>query len=378
MADNPTILIVDDDAGARKTFGNILKAKGYDVDSVGNGEEAISKVKGKFFNIVFLDIRLPDISGLEVLKAVAEINEDTVAIMVTAYASVDTSIEAINEAAYSYITKPVDMNHVAQIIARALEKQRLSMDNKRLLVELKDANVKLKEMDARKSVFVANVSHEFKNPLSIIKESLSLVIDGIAGVVNAEQKRILDVGKQNVERLIRLVSDLLDLAKIEAGKLSMRRERFDAGALLQEILRTYENKISEKRLSLKKDIAQDAGPIWADMDKISQVIINLLSNAIKYTPAGGGIMIKLSRIDRDVRLEISDTGSGIAKEDLTRIFDKFERVTIEKHEGTGLGLPITKDIVELHKGRIWVESEAGKGSKFIVTLPIDMRNDRSR
>ena len=163
------ILIVDDESGARKTFGNILKAKGYDVDSAGTGQEAISKIREKFFNIVFLDIRLPDISGLEVLKSISEINEDTVAIMVTAYASIDSSIEAMNEAAYSYITKPVNMDQVMQVIHGALEKQRLSMDNKRLIKELKEANEKLKEMDRRKSDFVANVSHEFKNPLSVIK-----------------------------------------------------------------------------------------------------------------------------------------------------------------------------------------------------------------
>ena len=367
------ILIVDDDAGARRTFGNILKAKGYDIDTAGTGAEALSKIKEKFFNIVFLDIRLPDISGLEVLKLIGEINEDTVAIMVTAYASIDSSIEAINEAAYSYITKPVNMDQVMQVINRALEKQRLSMDNKRLLRELKEANEKLKEMDRRKSDFVANVSHEFKNPLSIINESLSIVTGGLAGEINAEQKKILETGKKNIERLIRLVTDLLDLAKIEAGKIGMRREQFDIASLTNEILSVYEGEIAKKRLTLKQNIAQGIGSVWADRDKINQVIVNLLNNAIKYTPSGGSVNVKLEKVGDEFRFEISDTGPGIAKEDFAKIFDKFERVTTERHEGTGLGLPIAKDIVELHKGNIWLESEIGKGSKFIFTLPIDLR-----
>ena len=367
------ILIVDDESGARKTFGNILKAKGYDVDSAGTGQEAISKIREKFFNIVFLDIRLPDISGLEVLKSISEINEDTVAIMVTAYASIDSSIEAINEAAYSYITKPVNMDQVIQVIARALEKQRLSMDNKRLLKDLKEANKKLKEMDRRKSDFVANVSHEFKNPLSVINESLSLVTGGLAGEINEEQKKILEVGKHNIERLIRLVTDLLDLAKIESGKVNMRREQFEIGTLTTEILTNYSKEISKKKLTLKSDIGQEIGSIWADRDKISQVIINLLNNAIKYTPSGGSISAKLEKSGEEVRFEISDTGPGIAKENFVKIFDKFERVTTERHEGTGLGLPIAKDIVELHRGTIWLESEIGKGSRFIFTLPLDLR-----
>ena len=368
-----SILIVDDEAGARKTFSSILKAKGYDVDTAGTGMEAISKIKEKFFNIVFLDIRLPDISGLEVLKSISGINEDTVAVMVTAYASIDTSIKAINEAAYSYITKPVDMDRVMQVITRALEKQRLSMDNKRLIRELKEANEKLKEMDRRKSDFVSNVSHEFKNPLSVINESLGIVTGGMAGDINPEQKKILETGKRNIERLIRLVTDLLDLAKIESGKVGMRRERFDIASLTDEIVNSYEGEISKKQLTLKRDIARDAGSIWADRDKISQVIINLLYNAIKYTPDGGGVGVKLEKAGDLVRFEISDTGPGIAKEDFAKIFDKFERVTTERHEGTGLGLPIAKDIVELHKGNIFLESEIGKGSKFTFTLPIDLR-----
>ena len=127
------ILIVDDDAGARKTFGNVLKAKGYNVEDAGTGQDALSKIKERFFNIVFLDIRMPGLSGLEVLKAINGISEDTIAIMVTAYASIDSSIEAMNKAAYSYITKPVNMDQVMQVIDRALEKQNLSMENKRLL-----------------------------------------------------------------------------------------------------------------------------------------------------------------------------------------------------------------------------------------------------
>jgi signal transduction histidine kinase len=370
------MLIVDDDAAARKTFGNILKVKGYDVESAASGQEAISKVKTKFFNIVFIDIRLPDMNGLELLKAVNGSSENTVAIMVTAYASIDSSIEAINKGAYSYITKPIDMDQIMLVIEKALEKQHLSMENKRLLRELKEANEKLSEMDKRKSAFVANVSHEFKNPLAVIKESLALVIDGLVGKITPKQKEMLEGGKRNVERLIRLVTDLLDISKIEAGKVELKREKVDIRALIEEISKTYENEISNKGLILKEDIPEDIGDIWADRDKLTEVIINLLNNAIKYTDKGS-IDIKVTGTMKEIRFEIDDTGHGIAKENLKKVFDKFERITAEKQEGTGLGLPITKDIVELHKGKIWVESEPGKGSKFIFTLPRDLRTRKT-
>lgn len=369
-------LIVDDDAAARKTFGNILKAKGYDVENAVSGQDAISKARANFFNIVFIDIRLPDMSGLEVLKAMSEINEDTVAIMVTAYASIDSSIEAMNKGAYSYITKPINMDQIMLVIDKALEKQRLSMENKRLLRELKEANKKLKEMDMRKSAFVANVSHEFKSPLTVIKESIALVIDGILGEVGPKQKEVLESGKRQTERLIRLVMDLLDLSKIESGKMEIKREKVDMAELTKEMLKTYAKDLSDKGLALKEEISPETGIVWGDRDRLTEVVVNLLNNAIKYTREGG-ITVKLTGTDDDMRFEIADTGSGIAKEDLTKIFDKFERVTAEKQEGTGLGLPIAKDIVELHKGKIWVESEFGKGSRFIFILPRDLRKTRA-
>jgi signal transduction histidine kinase len=365
------ILIVDDNPNIRKTMGQILKAKGFEIEEAGTGSQAVRFFGTKFFNLVLIDVRLPDMSGLEVLKAVHESNEDTLAIMMTAYASLDSSIEAMNRGAYSYITKPINMDMALAAIERGLEKQRLSMENKRLLKELAAANEKLKELDKRKSAFVANVSHEFKNPLTIINEALSILIEGLVGDVSPEQKKLILAAKNSIERLIRLVTDLLDISKIEAGKLEMHMENFDIGILVNELLVTYENELATKKISLKKDVQDTAGLLWADRDKISQIVINLLGNAIKFTPAGGEISIKLIGKENEISFEISDTGPGIPEKYKETIFDKFERIFPQKTEGTGLGLAIAKDIVQLHKGRIWVESEEGKGSKFIFVLPRD-------
>jgi len=367
------ILIIDDDPNVRKTLGKILKIKGFEIEEAGTGAEATASCRAKFFNLALIDMRLPDTSGLEVLEAVRALNEDTIAIMMTGYASLDSSIEAMNKGAYSYITKPANMDEVLVVIEKGLEKQRLSLEYKRLLKELTAANEKLKELDKRKSAFVANVSHEFKNPLATIKNALSIIINGLAGDTSPKQKEFLSSAKNNIERLIRLVTDLLDISKIEAGKMEMRMENFDIVILLNEVLVDYERELAKKEISLKKDIQEDIGAIWADRDKISEVVINLLNNAVKYTPAGGEVGIKLIGEENELYFEISDTGPGIPEEYKDKIFDKFERITSEKTEGTGLGLPIAKDIVELHKGRIWVESESGKGSRFIFVLPKDFR-----
>ncbi|MFH1799711.1 MAG: PAS domain-containing sensor histidine kinase [Candidatus Omnitrophota bacterium] len=235
--------------------------------------------------------------------------------------------------------------------------------------KIKRAEELLKQMDKRKSAFVANVSHEFKNPLSNMQLSLDYVLEGLAGEINEKQREVLAIALKSTQRLIRLVTDLLDLSKIEAGKMKLKKERVGIAALAGEVLAANGSEISKKNLALEKEFQESAGEIPADRDKLTEVLINLLSNAVKYTPPGGKIVLRLSGTEKEVRFEISDSGPGIAKDDFDKLFDKFERLTAEKQEGTGLGLSITKDIIELHQGRIWVESEPGKGSKFIFTLP---------
>ena len=235
--------------------------------------------------------------------------------------------------------------------------------------KIKKAEELLKQMDKRKSAFVANVSHEFKNPLGNMRLSLGYVHDGSAGEINEKQKKILEIAQRSTERLIRLVTDLLDISKIEAGKMKLKKERIPIAAVADEVIAGNGDEISGKHIVLEKKFSESAGSVWADRDKLTEVITNLLSNAIKYTPAGGRITLGLSGTRKEVRFEISDSGPGIAKEDFRKLFDKFERLTAEREEGTGLGLSITKDIIELHKGRIWVESELENGSRFIFTLP---------
>ena len=202
---------------------------------------------------------------------------------------------------------------------------------------------------------------------------MGIILDGLAGEINPQQKEILENGKRSIERLMRLVTNLLDISKIEAGRMEMKREKIDIASLVNNVLENYGSEVSKKQLILLKDISKSPDYLWGDKDNLEQVIVNLLSNAIKYTPIGGYITVKISGSGNEMRFEISDTGSGIAKEDINKLFDKFERLTVEKQEGTGLGLSIVKDIIGFHKGKIWVESEIGKGSKFIFILPRDFR-----
>lgn len=234
--------------------------------------------------------------------------------------------------------------------------------------------VKAKNSDQTKSEFVASVSHELKNPLSVIKINLSNLGDGLFGDVNEKQKKTVDLSQDIIDRMTHLINDLLDLHKIESGKVEMCRRLCSIPEIMGRQIKELEQLANEKSIKVTEDVSGTDLFIWADEDKLSIVINNLLSNAIKYTPETGFVKVRTLRSDGFIRMEVEDTAPTISADNREKIFDKFKRLE-SKTEGTGLGLAIAKDIVELHKGKIWAESSGGeKGNKFIVVLPSDLRS----
>ena len=285
--------------------------------------------------------------------------------------------QAVRQGAYEYVIRqkgfeqglPLVIHNAISAFKRDKERERLQKEVAAKKIELEAANKKLKELDRIKSDFVANVAHEFRTPLTIIKGNVDLVVKGGLGEVTSQQKEMLDGAKNVANRLARLVNDLLDISKIESGKMKLREDLININKIIEENLPGFTKMIKDRKQTLKKELAIDMPDIKADMDKITQVFVNLLSNAIKYSPEQGSIVVKSVNLENEIMVEVSDTGEGVSPENLDTIFDKFTRVTAEKKEGTGLGLPIAKDIVVLHKGRMWVKSEIGKGSQFYFTLP---------
>ncbi|MFH1354869.1 MAG: HAMP domain-containing sensor histidine kinase [Candidatus Omnitrophota bacterium] len=231
---------------------------------------------------------------------------------------------------------------------------------------------KAKQSDQLKSIFVANVSHELKSPLTIMKINLSNFLEGLIGEITQEQEKAVKLCDGIIERMKRMINDLLDLHKLEAGMVGFNRKLFKLDDLLRREADEFQPMVNKKRIQLTKDIAVNNLSIWADEDKIMQVVNNLLSNAVKYTPEKGQVQLKAYAVDGYARLEVLDTAEGIPDSKLKKIFDKFERINVTQ-EGTGLGLAITKDIVELHKGSIWAERQSDQGNKFVVVLPRDFR-----
>ncbi|GEM_PF-2959809 len=243
---------------------------------------------------------------------------------------------------------------------------------KLLYNELADKNRRLQELDRLKSDFLSVVSHELRTPLTIMKEFTFIILDEIPGKLTADQKGYIEIIANNIDRLSRLISDLLDISKMEAKKEKLNKTFVNIINLAETVILGMKTQADKKNIELKTEFRVPALDVYVDQDKITQVFTNLIGNAVKFTPENGVITLAIADKDKEVECRLSDTGIGIAAEDLSKVFSKFQQFNRTEGpgpKGTGLGLAISKQLVELHSGKIWVDSEPGKGTKFTFILP---------
>ena len=271
-----------------------------------------------------------------------------------------------------HITKPKPrILYTTQSLVKGAKGERLGS-----VMSIRDITAE-KEVDRMKSEFISTVSHELRTPLSITREGISLVLDKIPGKINKKQDKILTIAKGNIDRLARIINDLLDISKIEAGKVELKKERVKITNLIEQVASSFENKIKKKGLELKVNLPKKGVYVYVESDKIVQVFTNLLGNALKFTEKGC-IEISAKELEDEIEFVVSDTGIGISKDNLTKLFNKFQqfgRIDSAGEKGTGLGLSIIKGIVKAHHGKIRAESTLGVGSKLIFTLPKYTTND---
>ena len=582
------ILLVEDEIGMRTTLCAILEDAGYRVTGLEKGAEALEMIKSRLFNVVITDIRLPDVDGMQILELAKETNPEVTVIMMTGYASLETAVEAVNEGAYAYFVKPVNMDEMKTTIVNALRQQRLSRENKRLVdnlqrsnkllfeaneelqieiterkraeQELQEKNEQLdtqneelqatekklrafneelqtskeryrslvdntsdwiwevdqnsiytyaspkikdllgyepeevigktpfdfmhpdevervarifraglespepltgleytnlhkdgrlvvletnsvpffdadgrlcgyrgidrditerkraeedlqeknEQLDAQneelqsqaeelmaqqqeliektrevervnqlKSEFLANMSHELRTPLNVIIGFSQLIMDEAPGKINKEQRQCLDDILGSSKHLLNLINEVLDLSKIESGKMELRLTNIALSEVIKPITSTVRRMVESRQQSLDVEIEEGLPQVHANRAKVRQVLINLVGNASKFTPEGGKVKIEAVRDGDWCQVSVIDNGIGIKKEDQERIFEPFcqlDNPLTKERSGTGLGLALVKQIIERHGGQIWVGSEYGKGSRFVFTLPLAESN----
>lgn len=295
------------------------------------------------------------------------------------------NFESSNYNNFRRFEKPLEIltNQIAIAIENAKLYHEISLFNETLknevymaTKELVEKNKELERMAQLKSDFVSNVSHELRTPLTSIKGYSKLLLEGRLGEVPEKQVQCLKIILEETDRLTRLINEILDLAKLEKGKVKFKKEKINLEEVAQKVIETLTTLADDKDIKIHFISTGKIFNIAASQDLIKQVFFNLIGNAIKFTPKNGSIYVYIDNADNEIKVTIKDTGIGIKKEIVPKIFDKFFQVDssmTREHGGTGLGLPISKHIIDAHKGKIFVESEVGKGSSFIFTLPIQKK-----
>jgi signal transduction histidine kinase len=385
-----TILVVDDELGIREGCRRVLNREGHRVVVVATGEEGWQQIQSGQFDLVLLDVMMPDINGMELLKRTAAFDPDLVCIIITGYATIELAVQAIKEGAYDFIAKPFEANTLLMTVRQGLERRRLSLAARRLAqleaekeaLERRNAELErealeqrmreLEQLDRVKSDFTRTVAHELRAPVAAIQSYLRLMLDGYISL--EEQREYLARAEQRTSTQLELIADLLDLARLQNPDLSTKCEPVNAGESLQEVCELMNSQAQEKKIVFIASIPKETPTISADPKHIKQLWSNLVSNAIRYTPEGGAVSVTMEVQDGQVATSVSDTGIGISPEELPHIFEEFYRTKAAKTHsevGTGLGLSLVKRIIETYHGHIDIQSTVGKGSTFTVTLPVD-------
>jgi signal transduction histidine kinase len=242
--------------------------------------------------------------------------------------------------------------------------------------ELARKNEELTHLDQLKSDFMATMSHELRTPLTSIIGYSDMLLSGMTGELNEKQSAFVDSILKGGESLLNLINDVLDLTKIEAGRLELNREAVDLRAALLGVLPVVKPRAQDKRIRISTFLPTDLPLVWADPGKLNQVLLNLITNGIKYTHENGSVSVEARTVDDFVEIWVNDTGIGIAREDQDKVFQRFTQIdssATRSQGGTGLGLAIVRELVELHGGTIRLQSKLGKGSSFIFTMPISTK-----
>lgn len=401
------ILVADDEENVAITLRAILQMDRHDVDVAYTAEEAIERIKGEDYDVVLTDLRLGDLSGQDVLAALRRHRPTSVGVMLTGYASLESAIRALREGAYDYLIKPSDPEELRATVARAIERRQLGRALEDRVRELEGANarvaelnsdlerrveeataelraavVRLRELDELKSQFLSLASHELRTPITAVSGFAQLALRGVRERLStatlqdeawsAELQRLtrqLTIIQDQSAKLGHLVRELLDVSRIQSGRLEFVITECDLAEIARGVVEQTQMTSPQHRFELE---CHGATGIVGDRDHLEQVIANLLDNAVKYSPEGGVVSIRVARERNEVRCTIEDHGIGIPSDQIARIFDLFFRTQeaeSRRTPGMGLGLFITRGIVERHGGRIWAESQQGLGTRVHVALP---------
>jgi signal transduction histidine kinase len=370
------ILVIDDEEGIREGCRRALEPQGFTVGTAATIQEALRQIQEGDFDLVLLDVMMPDGQGIDLLAPIHEKNPDTVCVIITGYATVELAVEAIKRGAYDFISKPFTSDLLLMTVNQGLERRRLSLEARRLqaieqeAAELSRAKEEMERLDKFKTAFTLTVAHELRAPVTALQSFLLAMLKGY--VAPDQQHDILQRAIGRTQELLDLVDDLLNLAAAREELTPPKRKTLSLTDSLEEVVPLLRAQAEEKGITFAMEVRQRP-QVEANPGQMGQLWTNLISNAIKYTPAGGKVRVTLDDEGGWAVGTVEDTGIGIAPEYQSKIFEEFYRTPQAKEmepRGTGLGLALVKRIVEGHGGTMEVVSALGQGSRFTFRLPV--------
>jgi len=378
MENKGRILVIDDELGIREGCRRALTPEGYQVDIAATIKEGQQRIEEGEYDLVLLDVMMPDGSGIEMLQFIRKKDPEIVCVIITGYATVELAVSAIKKGAYDFISKPFTADMLQLTVSQGMERRRLIQDTLRLkevekeAEQLTRAKKEMERLDRFKSAFMLVVAHELRSPVGGAQSLIRTLIRGLAGEVNEKQKDILRRIDNRMDILMELINDLLSLAASKTAENEQSLVEVDLLALLNMTVEHFQIEAENKGINLEYKAGSRKPVIQATEDGIEKILRNLIGNAVKYTPAGGKVKVNAVESDHQIQIDVADTGIGIPEEDLQRIGEEFFRAKNAKKseiQGTGLGLSIVKQYIDRFRGEMKVASEMGKGTTFSVILP---------
>jgi signal transduction histidine kinase len=377
MDNKGRILIIDDEIGIRQGCCRVLQPQGFALETAETFQEGIQKIQEELFDLVLVDVMLPDGKGIDLLDSIRARDPETISIIITGFATVELAVDAIKKGAYNFISKPFTADMLLLTVNQGLEKRRLSLEAKRLqtiereAVEMTHARDEAVRLNEFKSTFLYMMAHELRSPVSGAQSLVRTLLRGLAGELKPQQAELLSRVEIRMDGMLALINDILTLASSRSIETDQLLEQVQIQPIVLQAIDSFAEEARNQQVTVTCSTPGRSLTALATENGLSTVLKNLICNAIKYSKPGGTVEVAVLKDAEHVKISVADMGIGIPEEDLSHIWDEFFRAKnahLSGITGTGLGLSIVKQYVDRFGGRIEVASKMGQGTTFTVSL----------
>jgi len=356
------ILLIDDEEIVLDSCAAILLGEDYELATAPDGTRGLALLEEFRPDIVVVDLKMPGLSGFEVLARIREVDPTIVALVMTGYATVQSAVDAMKQGAYDFLPKPFTPDEFRLIVRRSVEKRTLVLET----IALR------RERELLREHFASIVSHELKAPLAAVQQNLFVLERELAPAATEDQRGRLARIKVRIGDLLQLIETWRRGVSVDIEAIKARRAAVPVSVPIGKAVESLADAAARKEIALTASVPEPAPVVWGDQGTLTETLVNLIGNAVKYSRVGGHIAVSAEADAAEVRLAVADDGVGIAPEDMPLVFDAFYsgRPGAAGERGSGLGLAISRRVIEAHGGSIAVQSTPGKGSTFVITLPL--------